>query len=300
MKNRISVSGRAHVIAVLVLVVVIVAALSTGCVTESQNDKIKVAVTILPEKTFIEMVCGSLADITVMIPPGYSPENYEPSPKLMEGLDKAQVYFTIGVQSEEAFILPRIRENEKLSIVRLEDAAALKYKEVEISPGERDPHIWLSPKRVAVMVSAAGEAMCAADPLNSSIYRENTAAYIRKLDELDARLEDIFKGAASLSFMVFHPAFGYLAEDYGLIMYSLEKEGKEATAKHLKEMTDLALLKGIKTVFYQAETDSRQSEAFAEGVGGKAVLLDPLSPDYINNIIFMAETIAGNIKAETE
>jgi zinc transport system substrate-binding protein len=143
-----------------------------------------------------------------------------------------------------------------------------------------------------VMVASIAEEMGKLDTVNKSAYEKNAAAYIEKLDELDQEIISSLKNAANKKFIVFHPAFGYLADDYGLSMYALEEEGKEATPRHLQEMIDLAKRENIKAIFYQAEIDSRQSAAFAEEVHGKTIRLDPLAEDYIENLKKMAETIA--------
>ena len=93
-------------------------------------------------------------------------------------------------------------------------------------------------------------------------------------------------------FIVYHPAFGYLAEDYDLTMYSLEEEGKEATPRHLADMIDLAKSENIKAIFYQEEIDSSQSKAFAEEIGGRTIQLSPLAADYIENLKAMAQLMA--------
>ena len=94
-------------------------------------------------------------------------------------------------------------------------------------------------------------------------------------------------------FLVYHPAFGYLAAEYGLTMYALESEGSEATAPEMAAMVDLARERNIRVIFYQAETDSRQAEAFATEIGGRAVMLSPLAEDYVENLEIMAEAIAS-------
>jgi zinc transport system substrate-binding protein len=115
---------------------------------------------------------------------------------------------------------------------------------------------------------------------------------MQRLEDLDRQITKALEGVRNKKFIVYHPAFGYLADDYGLTMYSLEEEGKEATAQRLQEMTDLAKAEGIKVVFYQEEMDSRQSKAFADELGGKTVQLSPLAADYIENLKQMADTIA--------
>ncbi len=252
-------------------------------------DMLVAAVTIVPEKTFVEAVCGNLVEVVTMVPPGNSPENYEPTPPQMEKFHDAAVYFTIGVPTEEANILPAVKN---VIVVPLHEAAARVYAEREFDGGGRDPHVWLSPKRVKVMIDAIASTMCDIDPSNELIYRENAADYIRRLDTLDEHIRSSLEGVGNRKMIVFHPAFGYFADDYGIEMFSLEEEGKEATARRLQEMTDFALAENIKVIFYQAETPSGQAEAFAEGIGGKAMELSPLAEDYINNLESMAALLA--------
>ncbi len=262
---------------------------------KSQNSEGKpvVAVSIVPEEAFVNAVCGDLAEAVVMVPPGFSPESYEPTPKEMVKFSNAKIYFSIGVPVEETAVLPALGANTKL--VSLDKAAAAEYAELMIDGG-RDPHIWLSPKRAIIMVQTISDEMCLLDPDNADIYKTNAASYIEKLRAADLEIKQILEGASQRAFIVFHPAFGYFADEYGLTMYALEEHGKEATAAGLMAMTDFAKEKGIKAVFYQAEVDSSQSKAFAEEIGGKTVMLDPLSGDYIDNLMVMAKAIGEGAK----
>lgn len=256
------------------------------------EEKPIIAVSIVPEETFVKAVCGDMADVVVLIPPGSSPENYEPTPKEMEQFSNATVYFAIGVPTEEANILPKAREMDDLKIVSLQDDVSEVYPDRELAPGEKDPHIWLSPKRAMVMVESIAREMGEVDPQNKDQYEENAQEYINQLEDLDGEIQDALVGVQNKKFIVFHPAFGYLADDYGLEMFSLEEEGKEATPQRLKEMIDLAKKESIKAIFYQAEISSSQAESFAEEIGGKTVQLEPLSPDYIENLKNMAKLIS--------
>lgn len=248
-----------------------------------------IAVTIVPEQTFVEAVCGNLAEVVTMVPPGNSPENYEPTPQQMEKFSKASLYFSIGVPTEEANILPNVGD---VKVVSLQDAASAAYPDRTFASGERDPHIWLSPKRVKVMVKAIDQAMREMDPSNADTYHQNAQAYIDQLDALDQYIQSALSGVENKKFIVYHPAFGYFASDYGLTMYSLEEEGKEATPQHLQDMIDLAKEENIKVIFYQEEIDSSQSAAFAEETGAKAMQLSPLAANYIENLKSMADLMA--------
>ncbi len=255
----------------------------------TQSGKKIIAVSIVPQESFVKAVCGDLVEVVTMIPPGASPENYEPTPMSLENFSKADVYFAVGVPTEANNILPLVSGNTE--VVKLHEIVAEKYLDIKIGE-ERDPHIWLSPKRVVVMIEAIRDKMCEIDAQNAEVYTSNAKAYIDKLKAVDDEIKSVLSAVQNKKMIVFHPAFGYIAKDYEITMYSLEEEGKEATATHLADMIDLAKRENIKVIFYQEEIDSSQSKAFAEEIGGKTVMLSPLAPNYIENMRLMAKTIS--------
>jgi zinc transport system substrate-binding protein len=254
-----------------------------------KESKPMIAVTIPPQKTFVEAVCGDLVDVVTLVPPGNSPENYEPTPMEIEKFKKSSIYFSIGVAIEEANIMPNVGD---IKVISLNDAVSPIYPDRTFESGERDPHIWLSPKRVKIMVEVIAEEMGKFDEANKDVYLSNAELYINKLEDIDKEIKEILDGVKNKKFIVYHPSFGYIADDYGLEMYAIEEEGKEATAIHLQEVIDYAKKENIKVVFYQEEIDSSQSQAFAEEIGGKTIQLSPLSEDYIGNLKKMAETMS--------
>lgn len=265
---------------------------AVSCSTASDSSKITVAVSVMPQKAFVEAVGGDLIDTVVMIPPGKSPENYEPSPKLMSAFSEADIYFSIGVPAESAYILPIVSKSTK--IVALADAVDSVYPPNLLGEG-RDPHIWLSPKRVKVMIDVIADKLSELDPSNADTFRQNANNYKNDLDHLDAELRSSLEGVKDRSFIAYHPAFGYVASDYGLKMYALEDGGHEITGSHLAEMIELAKRENIRVIFYQAEISSAQAEAFADEIGGKTLMLDPLSENYIENMRAMAKIMAENM-----
>jgi zinc transport system substrate-binding protein len=146
------------------------------------------------------------------------------------------------------------------------------------------------------MVADHRGTLASLDPANADTYAANAQAYIAQLTELDSYMTETFDGMAKKEFVVFHPAYGYLAEDYGLTMYALQNDGKEATAQAFAELVDLAKADGINTIFSQAEIDSEQPDAFAEEIGGQKVMLAPLAEDYIPNMRAMADAIAASVQ----
>lgn len=251
------------------------------------EGRLAVAVSILPEKAFVEAVGRDLVDVVCMIAPGASPETYEASPLSRAVLEKAAVYFSIGAPAEAA-ILEEIPPKTRL--VALDRAIDEAIPPLRLGGG-RDPHVWLSPRRAAVAVRRIAEELAALDPGNGAVYHANAEAYVSEVERAGAEVRKILEGREGSCFIVCHPALGYFADEFGLEMVALEEEGKEATPRHLAFVAGLARARGIKTVFYQREGSRRRAEAFAETIGGKAARLDPLAYDYTGNLRAVAEAL---------
>lgn len=275
----------------LLFSIIILVILMFGCSTDKKSNglntenKINVAVSIVPQETFVRAVAGDKVDVITMIPPGMSPENFAPSPDIMEKFSKAKIYFTIGVPSEKVSILPKISDfNSEVKIVKMEDEVSKVYDERKFESGERDPHIWLSPKRAKIMVKTIADELSEMDPSNKCFYEGNAEKYISELDKVDVEIRNSLSSLKKKTFICYHPAFGYFADDYGLKMVALESEGKEATIEDFQSVIDMAKKENIKVIFYQAEVDSRQSKILASEIGGKVEMIEPLSSDYLNNL----------------
>jgi zinc transport system substrate-binding protein len=259
----------------------------------SSPEKLCVAVSIVPQATFVKAVAGELVDVVTIIPPGANPENYAPTPQTMEQLSATKIYFAIGVPAEDNGVLSRLEQiNSQMKLVNLSTQVDQIYPAREISPGEKDPHRWLSPKRVIEMVKIISVELAAIDPQNAVKYLQNAQAYQTELEKLHTDIAASLEGLSGQSFVVYHPAMGYFADDYNLKMIALEEEGKEATAKHLQTVIDQAKKENIKVIFYQAEMDSKQAQTFAREMGGQAELIAPLAPDYIDNLRKTAQTFS--------
>ncbi len=258
-------------------------------IQEEPDARLVFAVSIPPQKAFIKAVCADLAEVLVLVPPGNSPANFEPDAKTMQKLASADLYFSIGVATEAANILPRLGD---LEVYDLAGAVAAKLPDRRLVSGSRDPHIWLSVARVRLIIQTIADQASRLDPANQTSYAANARDYLEQLDQLAVELDRLLLPQAGKTVFVYHPSFGYLTDDYGLTMLALEQDGKEATAQHLQQMVDLALAKGIDTIFSQAEIDSRQSRAFAEQVGARVLVLDPLAEDYLENMLVLAQELA--------
>ncbi|EGH34658.1 periplasmic solute binding protein, partial [Pseudomonas syringae pv. japonica str. M301072] len=58
--------------------------------------------------------------------------------------------------------------------------------------------------------------LSAADPANATRYTSNAEAFSKRLDTLDARIKQRVSAVAGKPYFVFHEAFDYFEEAYGL------------------------------------------------------------------------------------
>jgi len=270
---------------------------------ESPRDskgKIKVFVSILPQAYFVERVGGERVDVSVLVGPGYSPATYELRPKRMAELAKAQLYFRIGAPFEDVWMTRISKANPHMTVIdtrrdiELRSMKALHHKGAEHqhdeTSGLKDPHIWLSLRLVKIQAQNISRALISEDPAHKAYYEDNLRAFKHDLDRLDAEISEIMKDSKRRRFMVFHPAWGYFARDYGLEQIPVEVEGKEPSAKALAHLIIRAKQDGIKVIFVQAQFSTKNAETVARAIGGRIIRIDPLTKDYLKNMRKVAET----------
>jgi zinc transport system substrate-binding protein len=268
---------------------------------------LNVAVSILPQKYFLEKIGGSLVNISVMVERGANPHTYEPKPFQMVALAETSVYFAIGVAFEEVW-LKRISEMNPLMTIVHTDKGIRKrpmdtYGVHDLNGhnnSERniifDPHVWTSPPNVKILARNILNALMTADPAHKSAYSTNYKRFIDDIDELDSEFRSIFSGKEGLEFMVFHPAWGYFAEAYGIKQVPVEIEGKEPKPAQLKHLIMHAKERGIKVIFIQPQISFKSAETIARAIGGKVVPADPLAEDWMEGLRDQAENFRAALR----
>jgi len=266
----------------------------------NSKARIKSFVSILPQAYFVERVGGEQVDVSVLVGPGHSPATYEPTPKQMAELGKARLYFRIGVPFENVWMARISRANPNMKVIDTRrgikllpmkgydrDQTEQRHHDSKVT---KDPHIWLSLRLVKVQAQNICQALISEDPAHRAYYETNLRTFLHDLDKLDAEITEILKGLKARKFMVFHPAWGYFAHDYGLKQIPIEVEGKDPSARALAELIKYAKDEGIRVIFVQAQFSAKNAEAVARAIGGRIVRIDPLAKDYLYNIRKIAET----------
>ncbi|MCA9512166.1 MAG: zinc ABC transporter substrate-binding protein, partial [Myxococcales bacterium] len=117
----------------------------------------------------------------------------------------------------------------------------------------------------------------------------------RDAEALDAELRARLAPVRGRTFLVFHPAFGYLAREYGLVQVAIEDEGKEPDAHELARLVARARDEGVRVIFVQPQFDRAAAQTIADEVGARLEVLDPLAPDWDDNLRRVARALAEGL-----
>ena len=159
---------------------------------ESAGEKPVVVVTILPQVEFVKEVGGDRVVVTVMVPPGANAHIYEPTPSQMTTLAEASMYAKVGSGIEfELTWMEKLRAaNEEMLVVDCSTGVPLQEVTDEGDSSEIDPHIWMSPGNVAIMVQNIYDGLVTIDAANKPYYARNRDTYIEELTRLDQEIRD--------------------------------------------------------------------------------------------------------------
>lgn len=270
--------------------------LLTGSVAMAE---LRVAVAIAPQKYLLEHLAGSRVKVLQVVPPGQGVESYEPTPRLMSELGSSQLYFQLGLPFERVW-LPKVRGlHPTLQVI--DAAAGIERLAMDghhhgDSPQTQDladPHLWLAPRLLLRQAANMRDALIEADPAGAAHYQQGYGRLEQELTALDTELSAQLAARRGSSFMVYHPAFGYFAEAYGLHQIAIEQDGKSPGARSLAQVIEAGRRAGVRLILVEQQTDRRVAEMVAETLGARVVKVDHLAEDVPATLRQLSALLAG-------
>jgi zinc transport system substrate-binding protein len=274
-----------------------------GCAKKTVSPGALV-VPIAPYKTILQGIVGDTHPITVLIPPGREPHDFEPTPGQLTRLAGAAIYFQLGMPFEDT-MLEKLRQiNPKLKVVDLRQGIVLRPNDeplLEFGEGEseedspKDPHIWLSPALLATQAATMADAVKALDPDREAAFDSGFLSVTTRLTEVSESIKAQLAALPSRNIMVFHPAFGYFCDEFDLKQIPIEIHGKSPAAKDLGLLIKLARDKHISVIFAEEQFSTKEAETVSKALGGRVVMLDPMVEDVYTNIANIATIIRESV-----
>jgi zinc transport system substrate-binding protein len=262
----------------------------------SQSGKTKIlTVTIEPQKYFLSTIAGDRFKVDCIVPSGSNPESADFAPSQMMNLNKSAAYFKIGYIGIENTLTEKISQsNPGLKLIDCSAGIEIigEAHGYDHCHAGGDPHTWGSVKSARIIAGNMYKAMLELDKENEADYTRNYNKLQAEFNHTDSIIQSYLGKAACKSFIIYHPALSYFAEEYGLTQYSIEHEGKNPSPSQLKELIDKARTEGIKVVFIQQEFDTKNAVTVAEAIGAEIVPVNLLSYNWSEEMIRIAKALS--------
>lgn len=268
--------------------------LLTGCGTQpadtaADDGRLRVLTSFYPMYDFACKIGGDCIDVTNMVPSGTEPHDWEPSTNDLKNLEKADVFIYNGADMEpwaddllvsrsDTLHVVEASENVELRTTDGEHEHAHEHEGADHHHGDFDPHVWLDPENAKIEMEAIRDALCAADPENSTVFQSNYEKYAAELDALDAEFREKLAPLPNRTIVVAHEAFGYLCDAYGLTQVGIEglSPDSEPDPGRMAEVIDFVREHSISTIFFEELVSPKVAEAIASETGAQAKMLSPL------------------------
>ena len=285
---------------------------------ENSSKKIKVVATIFPVYDFLREIGGDKIDLTMLMTPGAETHSYEPTPKDMTTVSNADFFAYVGGDSDEWVdkILDG-NKNDKMKVVTLMDCVKTVDEEHvegmeeehdhdhdedvdgkddsdkdkdehdehdehdhnhDGDEPEQDEHVWTSPKNAIEIVKKLTSELSKVDPDNANYYKENSKNYIKKLENLDKKFEDVVKNGKRKE-IIFGDRFPfrYFVDRYGLKYYAAFpgcSTDTEASASTVAFLTNKVKEDKIPVIFHIELSNNKIAKSIAEATGAKMLQLN--------------------------
>ena len=271
---------------------VFVAFVASFLLIGTAQAEVKVLTSIKPLQLIAAAVQDGVAVPEVLLPPGASPHNYALRPSDVRKVQSVDLLYWIGPDMEG--FLPRVLSGRSQPSVAVQDLPGLKLRHFgadnhshaeeadehdhDHRPGSLDAHLWLSPVNARVIADKMAADLSAADPANAQRYQSNAKAFNERLDALDQRLKKRLTNVQGKPYFVFHEAFDYFEDAYGLKHAGVFAVAAEVQpgAQHVAAMRKRLQEVGKTCVFSEPPLRPRLAETLVAGLPVKLAELDAL------------------------
>ena len=255
----------------------------------SPDEPLSIVVTIPVLKDLAQQVGGPNVRVVSLLN-GYENEHtYSPRPSDLVAVRKARLLFEVGI-GLEVWVSSLVKNagSPSLRVVTTSQGIGLirdhtghrdgTHQGRETTGSDGNPHIWLDPENVAIMLRHITEALIAADPAHSTDFRNRQAIYLRKLDQLRKELSDRVKSLPDRRFIAHHPAWPYMARrfDFDMAATILMQSGAEPSALQLQSLIGKIKKERIKVIVSEIQLSQKLPALLAKETKTRIVVLTTL------------------------
>lgn len=265
-------------------------AVASACVAPRPNQR-RVAASIFPLYDLARRVGGDRLSVELVLPPGHTTHQYDPTPKDVARLADASLVFGVGL-GLDGWLTTLVKsagggEGRVYELGPLADPMLVPARFLpEPRPGAPepagdrpiDPHFWLDPMRMRRVVDLMVDAYRNLDPEGGPGYAlrgdEVKASLLRLHNELEGR-KARWQGARIVTF---HGSLFYFTERYGPEVVAVVEPvpGQEPTARHLEEVAAAARAEKAAALFSEPQLEAGPARVVAAEAGVPVFEIDPV------------------------
>jgi zinc transport system substrate-binding protein len=274
-------------------------------VEQSDDNKLTIMTSIYPLYDFASKIAGDRAEVINLVPAGAEPHDFEPTPKDMATLSKANLFIYNGggyetwiedvLSSIDQPEMSILNVSENLDLLTVEETGGedghdhghgeeanhgeeTNHVEEEVHAEAFDPHVWLDPIRAKQMAEMIKEELIKVDEAGKDIYEKNFNELASEFDTLHSEYETALSNPSKKEVVVSHAAFGYLTNRYSLEQISISgiTPSDEPSPKELQEIIQFAKDNEVKYILFETLVSPKVAETVQEKIGAKALTLNPL------------------------
>lgn len=297
---------------------IFLALLFQAAILHGAENPIPVIATLPVLKDFTEKIGGSYIHVSSLISGLESEHTYTPKPSDVAAIQRARLLVKIGL-GLEVWVNTLIENADRpdLIIVTTSDGVPLirdNSEAAEHPDGKSEidrkhafkerhtmgnPHIWLDPENVKIMIRHITEGLIKVDPDHKNEFLQNQSTYIMELESLQKELKKKVESLKNRSIITHHPAWPYFARRFGFVIKGdiQTQVGSEPSAKHMGELIKLVKDEKIKVIVSEPQLSPKVPKMLADETGARVVILSPLpgalpgTATYIEMIRYDAETL---------
>ncbi len=247
------------------------------------NEKLSIVTTIFPSYDFARQLCGTNADITMLLKPGQESHTYEPTAQDIMAIQECDLFIYVGGENDSWVEDILESFDEPVETIAMTDCVGLIEEVHDEADGhdhdehETDEHVWTSPKNAMAISGEIAEKLCEIDEKNEKYYKESLDKYLRELESLDNDIRSVVEGGKRKT-LIFGDRFpfAYFANEYGLTCYAAFQgcsSETEPSPKVLAELIEKVEAEDIPAVLYIEFSAQTVADSIAEQTGCKSLLL---------------------------
>lgn len=244
---------------------------------------LEVFVSIPPQAFLVERIAHGHANVEILISQRNDPHTFELNFSKLKNISKADAYFLTGIEAENRLKEKLFHLNNRIKI--FESSKGIPWRSYTRFEGNgKDPHFWLNPVFFKIQAKNIFSDLSKLDEKNGPIFERNFSALAKELDDLHNKIMVSINPYRGWPLFVYHPAFGYFADAYGLVQISFEQAGMETSPHRAIEFVERAKRDRARFLLTTLQTRTRNAEEIARRLKIPLLVFDPLEKEYVSNL----------------